>query len=167
MVVMIGKNRFRFVAEFHEELNVSRRAQHGTGIKLVSIGGRAFNLADQGLPHSVTLMSGAYGEQSNHAHAGHGPEAHGADNRSSVVRHENMFFPRVFFQTFKGFRCPPTYFIDAGIFSECRLLHLEERGKINLRRCSNMNHDVDPRLGKSSYLHSGRRIDSQGRLIPC
>jgi hypothetical protein len=142
MVVMIGKNRFGFVAEIHEELNVSRRAQHGTGIKLVSIGGRAFNLADQGLPHSVTLMSGAYGEQSNHADAGHGPEAHGADNRFSVVRHENMFFPRVFFQTFEGFRCPPTYFIDTGIFPECILLHLEERGKINLRRWSNVNHNV-------------------------
>ena len=65
MVVMIGKNRFGFVAEIHEELNVSRRAQHGTGIKLVSIGGRAFNLADQGLPHSVTLMSGAYSSRSS------------------------------------------------------------------------------------------------------
>ncbi len=151
MVVMIGKNRFGFVAEIHEELNVSRRAQHGTGIKLVRIGGRAFNLADQGLPHSVTLMSGAYGEQSNHADAGHGPEAHGTDDRFSFFRHENMFFPRVFFQTFKGFRCPPTYVIDAGIFPECSLLHLEERGKINLSRCSNVNHDVGPRLEKSPF----------------
>jgi len=148
MVVMIGENRFGFVAEIHEELNVSRRAQHGAGIKLVGIGGRTFDLADQGLPHSLTLMSGAYGEQSNHADAGYRPEAHGTDDRVSFFRHENMFFPRVLFQTFEGFRCPPTYFIDAGIFPECSLLHLEERRKINLSRCSNMNHDGDPHLGK-------------------
>ncbi len=153
MVVMIGKHRFGFVAEIYEELNVSRRAEHGTGIKLVRVGGRTFNLADQGLAHSVTLMSGAYGEQSNHADAGHRPEAYGTDNRSSVVRHENMFLPRVFFQTFEGFRCPPTYVIDAGIFPECSLLHLEECGKINLRRWSNVNHNAYRKLGTDS-VHS-------------
>lgn len=37
MVVMIGENRFGRVAEAHEELNVSRRTQHGAGIKLMGI----------------------------------------------------------------------------------------------------------------------------------
>ena len=148
MVVMIGKNRFGFVAEIHEELNVSRRAQHGTGIKLVRIGGRAFNLADQGLPHSVTLMSGAYGEQSNHADAGHGPEAHGTDDRVSFFRHENMFLSRILFQALKSFRGPATDLVDAGILTERELLHLKEDWKISLRRWSNVSHGVNPESEK-------------------
>ena len=130
MVVMIGKNRFGPVAELHEELNVSRRTQHGAGIKLVGIGGRTFNLVDQGFPHSLTLMSGTHGEQSDHADAGHRPEAHGTDDYSSFFRDENMFLPRVLFQALESLRGPAADFIDAGIFTERGLLHVEESRKI-------------------------------------
>ena len=127
---MIRKNRFGSVAELHEELNVSRRTQHGAGIKFMGIGGYTFNLADQGFPHSLTLMSGTHGEQSDHADAGHRPEAHGTDDRSSFFRHENMFFPRVLFQTLESFRGPAADLVDAGIFTECDLLHVEKSRKI-------------------------------------
>ena len=115
MVVMIGKNRFGLVAEVHKELNVSGGAQHGAGVKFVGIGRGSFNLADQGLPHSLTLMSRTHREQSDHADASHRPEAHGADKRPTLFRHKNMFFPRVFFQTVESFCGPAAYVIEAGI----------------------------------------------------
>ena len=130
MVVMIGKNRFSPVAEVHEELNVFGGAQHGAGVKLVGIGGRTFNLADQGLPHSLTLMSRTHREQSDHADAGHRPEAHGANDCFSLLRHKYLFFSGVFFKTLESFRGPAAYCVEAGIFPERGLLHLEQSGKI-------------------------------------
>ena len=130
MVVMIGKNRFGLVAEIHEELKVSGGAQHGAGVKFVGIGGRTFNLADEGLPHSLTLMSRTHREQSDHADAGHRPEAHGANDCFSLLRHKYMFLSGVFFQTVESFCGPAAYFIEAGIFPERGLLHVEESGKI-------------------------------------
>ena len=152
MVVMIGKNRFGLVTEVHEEPNVSGSAQHGTGIKLVGIGGPTFNLPYQSLPHSLTLMSGAHGKQSDHADAGHGPETHGADDRSSFFRHKNMFLSRILFQALEGFRGPAADLVNAGIFAERELLHLKESRKVNLRRWSNVNHKADPVLGIDSVL---------------
>src|SRR5512139_110529 len=152
MVVMIGKNRFGSVAEVHEEPNVSRRTQHGAGIKLVGIGGRTFNLADQGFPHSLMLMSGDHGQQSDHADAGHRPEAHGTDDRSPLLRHENMFLPRILSQALESFRSPAADLVDACIFAERSLLHMEESRKIRLGGWSNMNHNADPGLEKDSGL---------------
>lgn len=130
MVVMIGKNRFGLVAEVHEELNISGGTQHGAGVKFVGIGRCSFDFADQGFSHSLTLMSGAHGKQSDHADAGHRPEAHGADDCFSLLRHKNMFLPRVFFQALEGFRRPAADFVEAGIFTERGLLYLEENRKI-------------------------------------
>src|SRR5215831_4202014 len=76
MVVMIGKNRFGLVAEVHKELNVSRRAQHGAGIKFVGVGRHSLNFADQGFSHTLAPMSGTHGKQTDHTDAGYRPEAH-------------------------------------------------------------------------------------------
>jgi hypothetical protein len=150
MVVMIGKNRFGLVAEVHEELNVSGCAEHGAGIELVGIGRGSFDLANEGLPYSSTLVCGTHGKQSDHADAGYRPEAHRADDRSFFLCHENMFLSRILFQALESFGGPAADLVQTGIFTECGLLHLEERRKIRFGGWSNVNHDVDPGLGKDS-----------------
>lgn len=167
MVVMIGENRFGTVAEVQEELNVSRRTQHGAGIQLMGIGGRSLNLTDQSLSHSSALMSGAHGKQSDHADAGYCPEAYGTDDRSSFFGHENMFLLRIFLQALERFCGPAAGCIDAGIFTERRPLNVEERRKICFGSWSNVNHNADPRLGKDSrpYITDAQEIRKYGYRI--
>jgi hypothetical protein len=151
MIVMIGKHRFGLVAEIHEELNIPGRAQHGTGIKFVGIGGRPFDFSDQGLPHPLTLTLGTHRKQPNHAHAGHRPEAYRADDRSFRFRHEDMFLPGISPQALEGLRRPATDCVDAGILAERSLLYVEERRKIRLGRWSNVNHDVCPGILRKAF----------------
>lgn len=151
MVVVIGKNRFGLVAEFHKELNVSRRAQHGAGVKFMGIGRRSFDLTDQRQANSLMPVSRTHGEQPDHAHAGHRPKAHGTDNRTIRFRHKNMLLSCILFQALKGFRGPAAYLVEAGIFTKRSLLHLEESRKISFGRWSDLNHDADPRLGRACH----------------
>jgi hypothetical protein len=159
---MIGKNRFSCVTEVHEKLNVSRCAQHGAGIKLVGIGRGSFNCVDEGLSHSLTLMSGTHGKQPDHAYASYRPEAHGTGDRSPHFCHENMFLSGIFLQALKGFCGPPAHLVDARIFAECSLLHVEQRGKVRVGRQSNMNHHMHPGEEEpASVLHSGSNSNWQ------
>ncbi len=151
MVVMIGKNRFGLVAELHKELNVSRRAQHGAGVKFMSIGRRLFDLMDQRHAHSLTPVRRTHGKQPDHAHTGHCPKAHRSDNPTLLFRHENMFLPCIPFQTLERFRRPAAYLVEACIFTERNLLHLEESRKIHFCRWANVNH-VELRLSNDSPL---------------
>jgi hypothetical protein len=162
---MVREKRFGLVAKVHEELNVFGRAQHGTGVKLMGIGRRSFDLTDQRLADPSRLVRGTHGEQPYHADAGHGPKAHGADDLSFRLGHENMLLPRIFLETFEGFRCPTAQFVDARIFAERGLLHFEETGKVYFGGWSNMNHGLSPGLEDDAYsfLHSGMRNDSQER----
>ena len=150
MIVMIGKNRFGLVPEVEEELNISGCTQHGAGVKFVGIGRGSFDFVDEGLPHSLTLMSGADRKQSDDTDAGHRPETHGTGERSSFFRHENMFFPGILFQALEGFCHPAADFVEAGIFTERGLLHLEESRKIRFGGWSNVNHHADPGLEKDA-----------------
>jgi len=153
---MIGKNRFGLVPEVHEELNVSGCTQHCAGVKLVGIGRGSFNFVDEGLSHSMTLMSGTDGKQPDHAYASYRPEAHGTGDRSPHFCHENMFLSGILLQALKGFCGPPAHLVDARIFAECSLLHLEQRGKVRVGRQSNLNHHMHPGEEEAaSVLHSG------------
>lgn len=155
MVIMIGKNRFGLVPEVEEELNISGCTQHGTGVKFVGIGCRSFELADQRFPHSSVLTFGTHRKESDHADAGHGPEAHGADNCFSRFRDKNMFLSGIFLQALDGFRRPAADLVESGIFAECSLLHLEQRGKVRVGRQSNVNHHMHPGEEEAaSVLHS-------------
>lgn len=181
MIVVIGKNRLGPITEVHEELNISGGTQHGAGIKLVGIDRRTFNLEEQSFSHTMALMSGTHGEQSDHADAGHRPKAHGTDDRSSFFRHENMFLPRVLFQTLESFRGPAADLVDAVIFAEREVLHLKKSRKIDLRRWSNVSHGVnlkseknDPTfitegcyIRKDDCLSHGRQRETICRVIPC
>ncbi len=163
VVIMVRQNGFGFVAEIEEELNVSGRTQHGAGVNFMGIGRHSLNLADQRFPNPSRLRRRTHGEQPNHADAGHRPKAHGADNLSVRLGHEDMFLSRIVFQTFEGFRRPSAQFVDAGIFAKRSLLHLEKSAKIDFGCRSDMNHDVDPGFVRDCPLHNGRRRDSQGR----
>ncbi len=166
MIVVVGQDRFGLVAEVHEELKVPGRAQHGAGVKLVSIGCRSLDFANEGFSCSLPLVCGTHGEQPDHADAGHRPETHGADDPSFRFRDENMFLPRILFEAFEGFSGPSADLVEAGILAECGLLHQEERRKIYLGRWSNMNHRRSPGRGNNVDCHSGIRNDSQGRVLP-
>jgi hypothetical protein len=153
---MIGKNRFGLVPEVHEELNVSGCTQHGAGVKLVGIGCGSFNFVDEGFPHSLTLMSGVDREQSDDTDASYRPETHGTGDCSPHFCHENMFLPGILLQALKGFCGPPAHLVDARIFAECSLLHLEQRGKVRVGRQSNLNHHMHSGEEEAaSILHSG------------
>jgi hypothetical protein len=43
VIVMIRENRFRLVAEAHEQVNVSGSPQHGAGIELMGVGRGLFD----------------------------------------------------------------------------------------------------------------------------
>ncbi len=130
MIVVIGENRFSLIAQASEELNVARRMQHGAGIKFMCIGGRSLNFMEQRFPNTMALMGGNHREQSNDADAGHCPEAHRTDDCILIVRDENVFLPRIFFQALEGFGCPATDGVDTDIFAESGSLHLEDRREI-------------------------------------
>ncbi len=141
---MVRQNSFGFVPEVHEELNVSGCAQHGAGIQLVGAGRRSFDLADQRLAHPSSLVRGTDGKQSDDADTSDGPVAYGTDDLSFCLCYEDMLLSRILFQAFEGFRCPTAERIDAGIFPERRLLHLEKSWKIYLDCRSDVNHDRAP-----------------------
>ena len=61
MIVVIGENRFRFVAETEEQVNVPGCTQHGTGIELMGVGRDPFDFAYQCFPYSLTLVGGIHG----------------------------------------------------------------------------------------------------------
>lgn len=61
----------------------------------MGIGHDLLDLAYQGFAHSLVLMAGIYREQADDAHAGHGPEPHGADDGSVFNGHkQRSVFPR-------------------------------------------------------------------------
>ena len=161
---MIRQNGFGFVAEIEEELNVPGRTQHGAGVNFMGIGRHSLNLADQRFSNPSRLGRGTHGEQPNHADAGHRPKAHGADDLSVRLGHEDMLLSRILFQTFESFRRPSAQFVDAGIFAKRSLLHLEKSGKIDFGCWSDVNHDRAPGARTVPTLHNGREQDSQGRL---
>jgi hypothetical protein len=61
VVVVIGEDRFGFVAQAQEKVNVSRRPQHGAGVELMGVGGDAFDFLHKGFPHPAALVGGAHG----------------------------------------------------------------------------------------------------------
>lgn len=149
MVVVIGKNRFGLIAQVHEELNVSCRTQHRARVKFVCIGRRSLDFADEGLSHTLTLMRRIHREQSDHADAGHSPETNGTDDPFFFC-HENMFLPCIFLETLESFCGPAADCVDANIFTERDLLHLEERREVRFGGWSNVNHSV--------FLERGSRL---------
>lgn len=142
VIVVVGENGFSLVPEVQKELNVARRAQHRTGVKFMCIRGRAFDFIDQGFPHTPALMGGMYREQPNDADAGHGPEAHGTDDRSFIFSDQNVLLLRIFFQALESLRCPAADGVDRGILAEGGLLYLEDRREIGVGRWSNVYHGV-------------------------
>jgi hypothetical protein len=60
VVVVVGENSFRLVAETQEKVNVPGRAQHGAGIEFMGIGRDPFDFPDQRFSHSLALLGGAY-----------------------------------------------------------------------------------------------------------
>ena len=161
---MIRQNGFGLVAEVEEELNVSGRAQHGAGVNFMGIGRHSLDLADQRFSNPSRLRRRTHGEQPNHADAGYRPKAHGSDDLSVRLGHENMLLSRIVFQPFEGFRRPSAQFVDAGIFSKRSLLHLEKSGEIDVGCRSDVNHDRAPGARTVPALHNGREQDSQERL---
>ncbi len=156
---MVRQNGFGFVAKIKEELNVSGRAQHGAGVNFMGIGRHSLNLADQCFPNPVGLVRGTHGEQPDHADAGHRPKAHGADDLSIRLGHEDMLLSRIVFQTFDGFRRPSAQFVDAGIFAKRSLLDPEKRGKIDFGCRSDVDHDRAPGQGQSPhFITEGNKI---------
>ena len=167
VVVVVGKHGFRLVAETQEKANIPGCAQHGAGVKFVGIGRGSFNFVDEGLSHSLTLISGTHGKQPDHAYAGYRPEAYGTGDRSPHFCHENMFLSGILLQALDGFRRPAADFVEASIFTERGLLHTKEGGKISFGCWSDLNHDLFPRRGGMSvHLHKGRRMNSQGFYVP-
>lgn len=143
VIIVVRKDRFGCVPQAHEKLDVPWSTEHGAGIELMGIGRHSFDFSDQGLPHSLALMSGEYREQSDHANTCHRPEADRAEDRAFLVfRDDNVLLSGVFLQALKGFRCPPADCVDAGIFAERNLLHLEKRGKICFDGGSSVNHSA-------------------------
>ena len=55
---MIGKNRFRLVAEAHEQVDVPGSAQHGAGKELMGIGRNPFDFAYQRFSYPCPWWAG-------------------------------------------------------------------------------------------------------------
>ena len=139
---MVRKNCFGLVAQAQEELDVPWCAEHGAGVQLVGIGRRLFDFVDEGFPHSLPLMGGHHGQQPDHTHAGHRPEAHGTDDHGSIFRYKNMFLSRVTLQALERFRRPAAHGVDRGIFAERGLLHMEDRREICFGCWSNVHYGL-------------------------
>ena len=61
MVVVVGENRFRLVAETHEQMNIPASTQHRAGKELMGIGRNQFDFAYQRFSHTPALVGGIDG----------------------------------------------------------------------------------------------------------
>lgn len=165
MIVVIGQDGLDLVPQVEKELNIASCSQHRAGIELMGIGHDQLDLAYQGFADSLVLVAGIYREQADDAHTGHGPEAHGTDDRSFIFSDQNVLLPRIFFQALEGLGCPAADGVDRGIFAEGGLLHLENCGKICFGRWSNVHHGVASGSGTRFDVHNGMKWDSQGCLV--
>ena len=59
---MVGQNRLRFVAQAHEEMNISGGAQHGASKELMGIGRNPLDFLNEGFADPPALISGTHGE---------------------------------------------------------------------------------------------------------
>ena len=61
MIVVVGENRFRLVAETHEQMNIPACTQHRAGKELMGIGRNQFDFAYQRFSHTPALVGGIDG----------------------------------------------------------------------------------------------------------